>query len=426
MANFTIIRADKLSNSGSIGGSGKHVFRERETPNAIEERTHLNVVLTGARSSAELHAAIKARTDLATHKAKDAVLCIEYLVAASPEAKCLQSREAALDYFKAALEWFRVRHGTENVVCAVVHFDELSPHMSVHAVPIVARGGHERKYSVGDGRNEDGTARRKTITKIVDQQIWLSAYDFLGGRKKLAKLQTDFAAEVGKQFGLVRGVENSRATHKTVKAWYGELPAGPNFENASRDAIMKFGRDAFVAATRQKEMLKEQQQKAEMAKAEAQKQLDALRAQAQAATGVHQSQLQAVERTIAVQSEKIRALGAQIRAQGTDFGRRIGDLLKSIWQALSEPGGAAAARRLLQAAARELAPNRTDLVCQLLPEPPELRVELRELSNGGWRASVLDRDDQEVWSELHDVQDDAREAAEAWIQEQKAAPAPGW
>jgi hypothetical protein len=127
---------------------------------------------------------------------------------------------------------------------------------------------------------------------------------------------------------------------------------------------------------------------------------------------------------IAHQSAQIRDLGAEIRAQAREFRRWIGDLLGRVWSALSSPDGAAGARRMLEAAgAQLLAESGQQAVRELLPEPPELRIELRQLADGGWRGSVIDRDDRDCFSELHDDKDDARNAAEAWIrQQQTAAP----
>ncbi|HCG7189836.1 TPA: hypothetical protein NJ329_004536, partial [Vibrio parahaemolyticus] len=61
------------------------------------------------------------------------------------------------------------------------------------------------------------TASKKKAVKLV-------ARDFIGGKSKLSKLQTDYAKDMEKH-GLVRGLLNSKATHKTVKRYYAELRA---------------------------------------------------------------------------------------------------------------------------------------------------------------------------------------------------------
>lgn len=125
--------------------------------------------------------------------------CLEYLVTASPEAfksgGGLFWTGSAQAYFDDSLKWLKDRHGAENVVASVVHNDETTPHMTVYVVPKV------------DGK--------------------LSAKHFCGGRQKLAQLQTDFAEQVGKNYGVNRGkarkVGDERVRHVTIKEFYEDL-----------------------------------------------------------------------------------------------------------------------------------------------------------------------------------------------------------
>jgi hypothetical protein len=183
MANFAILRVAKMNNFGSLSASGQHNFRERDTKNADAERTTLNEI-DGAKSTPDL---VKAVSDLLPVKRrKDAVICIEYMISASPEHFGEDWREAknhGADYFKDAIAWLEKRHGKGNVVCTTVHLDESTPHLAAYVVPRTA-----------DGR--------------------LSAKDFVGGRSALSKMQTSFASEVGVKHGLMRGVERSNAVHQ--------------------------------------------------------------------------------------------------------------------------------------------------------------------------------------------------------------------
>ena len=85
----------------------------------------------------------------------------------------------------------RERHGKENVVATSIHRDETTPHLVAYVVPI-------------------------------DPQGKLNAREFLGGRAKLSKMQTEFHSKV-KDLGLDRGLEGSKAEHKTIKEFYAEL-----------------------------------------------------------------------------------------------------------------------------------------------------------------------------------------------------------
>lgn len=187
MANFAILRTAKLSKMGSIAGSGSHNFRERPTANADPSKTGQNQHV-GAKSADELVQAVKARLP-AKHRS-NAVLCVEYMISASPEALAGMNARTQSAFFTDALQWLRARHGAENVVCASVHRDETTPHMVAYVVPLL------------DGK--------------------LNARAFLGGRKALSDMQTDFAGQVGAKYGLQRGLERSKANHKSVKQWYSE------------------------------------------------------------------------------------------------------------------------------------------------------------------------------------------------------------
>lgn len=190
---YCILRAEKLTSFGSITGSAKHTFREIPTPNADASRTHMNKTF-GAQDAAAVRAAIEAR--LPAKRRKDAVLAIEYLVTASPEWFRTTPTKQQNAYFGAAVRWLEDRHGKANIVCVNMQMDETSPHLVAYVAPLTK-----------DGR--------------------LSAKDFLGGRKVLTEMQTDFANRVGKPVGLQRGVEGSKAVHTTAKQYAAALQKNP-------------------------------------------------------------------------------------------------------------------------------------------------------------------------------------------------------
>jgi hypothetical protein len=191
---YAIIRAKKLKTMGAVSRSAQHTFRMQPTPNADPALTGRNRTV-GAKGSEQILAAL-VRT-LPTKRRKDAVLAIEYLVTASPEA--FKRHGGRLDdmgdgYFADALKWLKARHGAANVLSATIHLDESTPHMVVYVVPM--------------------TADRR-----------LSCRDFLGGPEKLRAMQTSFHAKVGAQRGLERGVEGSKAKHEAVSAFYSTMAA---------------------------------------------------------------------------------------------------------------------------------------------------------------------------------------------------------
>ena len=184
--SFAILRTAKLKSFGEIGGSLSHNYRDRPTPNANSQLTQNN---ENSLSSAQLvMSAIKDK--LPEKRRKDAVLCVEYLITASPDWVGWHKSDEQ-KYFDDAKRWLEDRHGKDNVIATTIHRDESTPHMIAYVVPLV------------DGK--------------------LNAKKFLGGREKLSKMQTDFADNVGKSVGLVRGLEGSKAEHQTIKQYYANV-----------------------------------------------------------------------------------------------------------------------------------------------------------------------------------------------------------
>lgn len=192
---YAILRAKKLKTPAALARSMRHTYREVPVPNADPKAPPPQVA--GPRTTAEGMA--RARERWPEKRRKDAVLAIEYLVTASPEA--FKRHGGQLDeakYFNGALDWLKSRHGAENVIGAAVHRDETSPHMVVYVVP------------------RDGER--------------LNCRKFLGGSACLSQMQDDFYQACGQPLGLERGIKGSKAKHTTIKQFYtaarkaGEIP----------------------------------------------------------------------------------------------------------------------------------------------------------------------------------------------------------
>lgn len=187
---FAILRCAKIKNLGNMGASLQHTFRERDTPNADPARLNDNTVLLGAEDSRGVLDAWHAR---APDKIRaNAVHGLEYFIGGSPGALNAMTRNEQDAYFRRALDWLEERHGKENVLSAVIHRDEATPHMTVMTIPL-------------------------------DDQGKLNARALVGNRTKLSAMQTDFAEQVGQAHGLERGVEGSKARHERVRSAYAHL-----------------------------------------------------------------------------------------------------------------------------------------------------------------------------------------------------------
>jgi hypothetical protein len=169
----------------------RHALREADTPNADPAKRQENTVL-GPKTVAEVMAAIEAK--LPTKRRRDAVPVVEFLIGASPEVMREMSRSKQESYFQSALSWLGQRFGgTSNLVSAVIHRDETTPHMQVLLVPLL------------NGR--------------------LNAKALVGNKQTMKDMQSDFARQVGEPHGLRRGEEGSRAKHTTIAQFYGALRA---------------------------------------------------------------------------------------------------------------------------------------------------------------------------------------------------------
>lgn len=186
--SFAIMRFAKLKTGGPITGSVSHIARSRPTPNADPARKHLNrsIVGPGHDDAAAIRSAITDRTPGKFRK--DAVRVLEFVVTATPA--WFEQNPSQVDaYFDSAVEWLRAEFGTQNIVSAIQHNDESTPHMHVLVVPVDPDSGK------------------------------LNAKRWVGGRGKLRQLQTDFANHQSR-FGVERGKPNPARKHTTVQSWY--------------------------------------------------------------------------------------------------------------------------------------------------------------------------------------------------------------
>lgn len=182
---YAILRTAKLKTIGNIAGSLAHTYRTRETPNADPHRKNFHSV-------GKMEDALEAiRSKLPEKTRKNGVLCIEYLITASPEWDGWKNPKEYGEYFSEAEKWLEKRHGKDNIAVVSIHCDETTPHLIAYVLPY-------------DGKGK------------------LNAREFLGGKAKLSAMQTDFANNV-ERFGLKRGIEGSKAKHTEISEFYANL-----------------------------------------------------------------------------------------------------------------------------------------------------------------------------------------------------------
>ncbi|MGJ8690829.1 MAG: MobV family relaxase, partial [Gammaproteobacteria bacterium] len=173
-----------------MAAAAKHNLRERETFNARQADVGRNIHLAGARTSDEL---AKLWEERAPEKVrKNAVHALEYVITASPEKMQEMGQTNSENYLRDALTWLQEKHGTENILSAVIHNDETTPHLQVMVIPLDERGK-------------------------------LNARALVGGKAQLSAMQTDFAERVGAKYDLDRGIRNSKALHYDIKSYYARV-----------------------------------------------------------------------------------------------------------------------------------------------------------------------------------------------------------
>lgn len=132
---------------------------------------------------------INARIATLTLKRKlrsDAVYMNSYVLSSDKEFFANLPLAAEKEFFTDCVKFFADRYGAENIISAVVHKDETTPHLHLNLVPI-------------------------TNGKLCSKDL----YD----RKKLSELQTEFYEQVGKKWRLERGKFKSGAKHMTASEY---------------------------------------------------------------------------------------------------------------------------------------------------------------------------------------------------------------
>ena len=185
MPLYAILRFQKRK-AGGIACCDRHNERKKteykSNPNIDLTRTHLNYHLVVPKG--RYKDVCTDMIDRAGCKVRsNSTLMVETLVTASPELLDGMTRTEQQRFFERAAEFLYGRIGRENVISAVVHMDEKTPHMHLCFCPITK-----------DGR--------------------LSAKDILGNKQALSKWQDDFFAWMAQAYpALSRGIP-SYITHR--------------------------------------------------------------------------------------------------------------------------------------------------------------------------------------------------------------------
>ena len=145
---------------------------------------------------------------------RDAVLAVEMVMSASPSWFAAATPDERADWTRRSMEYARATFGPANILQAVRHDDEETPHIHVLAIPL------EQKERARAGRPRKGREGAKRAPVLS----WgLNADRILGGPEKLREHQSAYAAEMA-DLGIRRGrpKRDTKAQHKPAAIYRAE------------------------------------------------------------------------------------------------------------------------------------------------------------------------------------------------------------
>lgn len=212
---FVVLHMEKAH--GSDSGTTAHIERFIIPKNADPTRTHLNRRLIEYPDGVkDRSAAIQQRLEevgLTRKIGSNQVRAIRINVSGTHEDMKRIEEEGRLDEWCADnLKYFADTFGKENIVAAHLHRDEETPHIHVTLVPIV-KGERKRR------KREEQTKKR--YRKKPTDTVRLCADDIMT-RLKLKSYQDTYAEAMAK-YGLQRGIDGSKARHKSTQQYYRDI-----------------------------------------------------------------------------------------------------------------------------------------------------------------------------------------------------------
>ena len=212
---YAVLHMEKTS--GTDAAMSAHIERTIKPKNADESRTHLNRELITFPDGVENRTqAIQHRLDNAglTRKiGNNQVRAIRVLLTGTHEDMERITQEGRLDeWCEDNLRYLSETFGRENIVSAVLHRDEQTPHIHATLVPIVRE---ERK------RKKKEQQVKKRYRKKPTDATRLCADDVMT-RAKLKSYQDTYAQAMSR-YGLQRGIDGSEAKHISTRQYYRDL-----------------------------------------------------------------------------------------------------------------------------------------------------------------------------------------------------------
>ncbi|MDR1679022.1 MAG: plasmid recombination protein [Prevotellaceae bacterium] len=213
---FAVLHLDKAQ--GNDAAMSSHIERTIDPKNADKNRTLLNrELLTFSDGVANRTEAIQHRIENAgiTRKiGKNQVRAIRIMLSGTHEVmKDIEAGGKLDNWCNDNINWLHKTFGEANLVSAVLHLDEKTPHIHATVVPVVT--GERRKA------NKQQSEIQRKYKKKTANTARLCADDVMA-RNKLKEYQNSYAQAMNK-YGLHRGIEGSEAKHISTQQFYRDL-----------------------------------------------------------------------------------------------------------------------------------------------------------------------------------------------------------
>lgn len=229
----------------------------------------------------------------------NSVLALDTLYTASPEFFHGKTNEQNDNFFKDCLQFHENHFG--HIISAVIHYDETTPHLHIISVPLT----------------EDGR---------------LSARDVIGNKAKMSKTQDAFFEQVGRGYGLERGIRiDGQEKKEHISAQEHELRKIKQQiarEQEKLEAIEHSEETARTRAQEYKQTAEKLQKQVEQLQEERVKQHNSLK-MLSASKLDRQKELKALNYTLQEKRDKFEAITADIKQANRDLEEISGYLLRA-------------------------------------------------------------------------------------------------
>lgn len=213
--SYTVLHLEKAK--GNDAAMSAHIERTIQPKNADALRSHLNKeLIIYPKGIKNRTGAIQNRLESANLKRKigiNQVRAIRILLSGTHQTmKAVEKNKQLGNWCKDNLDWLKETFGEENLVSAVLHMDEKTPHIHATIVPIVK--GERRKLKQAKQIANKTSPKNNNHNRLCADDVM--------ARNMLKHYQNTYALAMTK-YGLRRGIEGSKAKHISTIDYYRDL-----------------------------------------------------------------------------------------------------------------------------------------------------------------------------------------------------------